>query len=260
MDDLLLVNEVLESLPEILGVNSVMTPMLRPYYNGVPSEDCGISAFIFLPGGHITLHTFSYRETIFAGVLSESDFSCEKFIDIIMKAFPCRLNEHEIFRRDTTVLPVHESNEDTDFGPHLCMNFYDIIKKWSFEDVFHFLDQLPKHINMTPIMRPYVVKNMSESGNVVLSGMTMIAESHIALHMYPELKKAYFDLFSCSFFDVSLVTKCVNEYFGIEAAETGYLSRGKNYKLCRTEAEHLHAKSSRWLSFLKENDVTTSFG
>ncbi|MBP1766502.1 MAG: hypothetical protein H6P98_617, partial [Candidatus Aminicenantes bacterium] len=69
LDDIMLVHEFLEEVPLKLGVKAVMPPFVLPYYNGVVPEDCGISAFVFLAGGHFTLHTFSYRGAFFVDFL-----------------------------------------------------------------------------------------------------------------------------------------------------------------------------------------------
>mgnify|MGYP003353021486 CR=1 FL=1 len=53
-DDIRLVHELLEELPGRLGLQPAMPPMLLPYYNGVEPDDCGISGFVFLAGGHLT--------------------------------------------------------------------------------------------------------------------------------------------------------------------------------------------------------------
>ena len=73
-DDIRLVHELLEELPERLGLQPAMPPMLLPYYNGVEPDDCGVSGFVFLPGGHLTLHTFSFRECYFADLVAPVAF------------------------------------------------------------------------------------------------------------------------------------------------------------------------------------------
>lgn len=69
-DDVSLVYELLEELPTALEVQPAMPPMVLPYYNGVAPDDCGISAFVFLVGGHLTLHTFSFRECYYADLVA----------------------------------------------------------------------------------------------------------------------------------------------------------------------------------------------
>src|SRR2546429_3479584 len=44
----------------------------------------------------------------------------------------------------------------------------------------------PRSIGMTPIMRPYVIRDRAADGRPVLSAMTMIAESHVSLHVFPD--------------------------------------------------------------------------
>ena len=70
----LLVQEMLEEIPCHLGLEPAMPPFLLPYYNGVVAEDCGISAFVVLRGGHFTLHTFSFREAYFADIVFPAEF------------------------------------------------------------------------------------------------------------------------------------------------------------------------------------------
>jgi len=78
LDDIILVHEFLEELPFKLGLNTVMPPYILPYYNGVVAEDCGISAFVFLAGGHFTIHTFSFREAYFVDLVSPQAFDPDK--------------------------------------------------------------------------------------------------------------------------------------------------------------------------------------
>src|SRR5205823_7285811 len=73
-DDAHLIQEVLEDAPAQLGLKRAMPAFVLPYYSGVVPEDCGISAFVFLAGGHFTLHTFSFRETYFADLVAPAEF------------------------------------------------------------------------------------------------------------------------------------------------------------------------------------------
>src|SRR5256886_7935447 len=72
-DDAHLIQEVLEDAPAQLGLKRAMPAFVLPYYSGVVPEDCGISAFVFLAGGHFTLHTFSFREAYFADLVARSE-------------------------------------------------------------------------------------------------------------------------------------------------------------------------------------------
>jgi S-adenosylmethionine/arginine decarboxylase-like enzyme len=74
------------------------------------------------------------------------------------------------------------------------------------DGIFNYFDGLPSKVGMTPIIRPYVITSRVD-GQAVVSGLTMIAESHIALHVFTKSRKAYFDVFSCTFFDTRKVPR-----------------------------------------------------
>jgi S-adenosylmethionine/arginine decarboxylase-like enzyme len=100
---------------------------------------------------------------------------------------------------------------------------------------------------MTPIIRPYVVKNRIE-GQEVISGMAMIAESHIGLHVFKKSRKAYFDLFSCTFFDATKVPHEIrNELKGRIVHET-IISRGSKYKKYGETAAEKLTVSRAWVN------------
>jgi S-adenosylmethionine/arginine decarboxylase-like enzyme len=88
-DDIKLIQEILEESPAQLGLQPVMPGFLLPYYNGVVPEDCGASAFLFLRGGHMTIHTFSFRECYFADVLSVQPFDARTLEAQLRSALPC---------------------------------------------------------------------------------------------------------------------------------------------------------------------------
>jgi S-adenosylmethionine/arginine decarboxylase-like enzyme len=74
------------------------------------------------------------------------------------------------------------------------------------EEMYDFLEGMVKRIGMTPIIRANVVKNKIENPTF-LSGMIMIAESHISLHYDIKNNIIYADIFSCMPFDYNCVTK-----------------------------------------------------
>ena len=88
-DDIKLIQEILEECPVQLGLQPVMPGFLLPYYNGVVPEDCGVSAFLFLRGGHMAIHTFSFRECYFADVLSVLPFDARNLEAQLQSALPC---------------------------------------------------------------------------------------------------------------------------------------------------------------------------
>jgi hypothetical protein len=100
------------------------------------------------------------------------------------------------------------------------------------DTLFALFDRLPRSIGMTPIMRPYVIRDTLPDGRRVLSALTMIAESHVSLHVYPDDERAYFDIFSCRFFDRDQV---VRSWRSSAAPSTRRWSPGEGYRYLRTE-------------------------
>src|SRR5256884_3867446 len=98
-DDAHLIQEVLEDAPAQLGLRRAMPAFVLPYYNGVVPEDCGISAFVFLAGGHFTLHTFSFRETYFADLVAPDDFDAAKLRALLEAVFPCEITTPPAIQR-----------------------------------------------------------------------------------------------------------------------------------------------------------------
>lgn len=229
LDDIMLVHEFLDEVPVKIGVKAVMPPFVLPYYNGVVPEDCGLSAFVFLPGGHLTLHTFSYRGAFFIDCLYPKDFDRKRLRTLIRDAFPAdRSSENYVNRSNSERMNRPAVDARKDFGPHLLLNVEDYVGPKTLNSVFNYLDRLPPAIGMTPIIRPYVVTNLIE-GQEVISGMTMIAESHIGLHVFRKSRKAFFDVFSCTFFDSKKVVPKISGRLKGRVTYDTLISRGSKY-------------------------------
>jgi S-adenosylmethionine/arginine decarboxylase-like enzyme len=99
---------------------------------------------------------------------------------------------------------------------------------------------------MTPIIRPYVVKSRLR-GQDIVSGLTMIAESHIALHVFKGSRKACFDLFSCSFFDTAKIPAEVKKDLRGRVIRETLISRGSKYKKYSETAAQKARFSRAWL-------------
>ncbi len=96
--------------------------------------------------------------------------------------------------------------------------------------VFDLLDQYPDRIGMTKIMPPYVFKyHGKRPEDWGVSGFVIIAESHIAMHTFPEKGYVNIDIFSCKAFETDLVIEHMKEAFGAERVEARILERGLEY-------------------------------
>ena len=217
LDDIKSINAVLSEIVQSLRLTSVMPPFLLPYYYAKESEDDGISAFTILEGGHITLHTFPKRGCIFVDLLYDGYFNEDRLVDIIKVHFLCTaIQTLRTERRylDTTIDKERIWNGGTsnkDFGPHTIAKIENV--DISFEEIFDMLDEIPRKIGMIPICRPYVVKSNLNNPTYV-SGVVLIAKSHIAFHYSTAEKTLYCDAFSCSFYKSENFVNYLKDRYG----------------------------------------------
>lgn len=254
-DDVALVFELLEEAPAALGLESVMPPLVLPYYNGVAPDDCGISAFAFLAGGHITLHTFSFRECFFADILAPQDFDSAKAEQLFAMSMSSeKITTQPLPRSQEHLVPSIEAEKD--FGPHLSLEIQGYQGPQTLDELFDVFDSLPEQINMTPIMRPYVARSEMPDGSSVTSALTMLAESHAALHIFERTQSAYFDVFSCNFFDIEAVVQALKERFAGDSHVLQLLARGRDYRELWTAREQQHSRSTQWLQRRQKRALT----
>ncbi len=82
--------------------------------------------------------------------------------------------------------------------------------------VFDLLDTLPERIGMTKIAPPYVFRYSGvKPEDWGVTGVTIIAESHISIHTFAEHRRFHLDVFSCKAFDADMVLDVVCELFGV---------------------------------------------
>ena len=85
------------------------------------------------------------------------------------------------------------------FGPHITIDLKGCPKEIlaDYELHFNFLKILPEVIGMTPITQPYV---FPYSGLVPedkgITGILIIAESHLSVHSFEEKGYCFIDIFS----------------------------------------------------------------
>ena len=245
LDDIHLIYEMLEEIPAKLGVKAVMPPFVLPYYNGIVPEDCGVSGFVFLEGGHFTIHTFSYRETYFVDLFYPNDFDSSKLERLVKTSFPSEFFISNTIDRGSKITRDQDLkiNKELDFGPHLFIDYEDYDGISTMDELFAFFDTLPFKIGMTPIIRPYILKNKN-----ITSILTMIAESHISLHIFHDTKRALFDIFSCKFFDYNSVGDVIKSELMGKVLNEVFFSRGVNYEIYKNKSEKQRTKSNFWFN------------
>ena len=118
------------------------------------------------------------------------------------------------------------------FGPHLILEGYGCSKK-KLGDVgflYRTLDEFPALIGMTKIMPPHVQQYLESPDKLWgISGFVIIAESHIAIHTFPERGFLTLDIFSCKDFEIEKAIDLVVESFEIENYDHKVFSRGEDY-------------------------------
>jgi S-adenosylmethionine decarboxylase len=118
------------------------------------------------------------------------------------------------------------------FGPHLTLDLMGCpIEKLSDYNLhFEFLKKLPELIQMTPITQPYV---FPYSGLVPedngITGIVIIAESHLSIHSFEQKGHTFIDIFSCKPFDTDEAVRITLEMFQPASYEINVVERGKNF-------------------------------
>jgi S-adenosylmethionine decarboxylase len=118
------------------------------------------------------------------------------------------------------------------FGPHITIDLIGCPKEIlsDYELHFNYLKMLPSLIDMTPITQPYV---FPYSGLVPedrgITGIVIIAESHLSIHSFEEKGYSFIDIFSCKGFDVEKAIEITLNTFKPTIHEVNMVERGKDF-------------------------------
>ena len=118
------------------------------------------------------------------------------------------------------------------YGPHLMLDLNECNPEIlnDLEACFKLLFDLPPKIKMTKITQPYVFRydaiDPEESG---ITGVVIIAESHISIHTYPKKNFAFVDLFSCKPFDTDMAKNYVVNFFQSKSVKSFVRERGEDF-------------------------------
>lgn len=86
LGDLNLVYEVLNTLPDKIGMTKITQPYVFPYAGLVP-EDKGITGIVIIAESHLTIHTFQDKGYCFADIFSCKPFDYEWARDYLIETF-----------------------------------------------------------------------------------------------------------------------------------------------------------------------------
>ncbi|HEY5600800.1 MAG TPA: S-adenosylmethionine decarboxylase [Patescibacteria group bacterium] len=93
------------------------------------------------------------------------------------------------------------------------------------------LDELPEKLGMNKIADPIVYRYSGEKPeDWGYSGFVVIAESHIAMHTFPNHKFVWIDIFSCKKFDVGMCEALIKGTFGATKLRKKIFDRGIELK------------------------------
>lgn len=262
-NNMLSINNLINEICIRLELKPVAPPTIIPFYYGKVVDDDGISAFVLLEGGHFTIHTFYKRRCAFIDLLF-SEFEGEYLVKLIQKRAsesknalgePVRINEWEIDRNcKNAFIGIDQinkfkrgiENSFSGFGPHYFVTA-ECREELTLQRVYHILDHMPKIACMTPISRPFVIYDQVDNPEFV-SGIVVIAESHISIHYDLAKKKLYFDMFTCRPLPSDVMKKAFSDMFSdVVKADTvvdALIERGQ---------DHVYAIKNRTKSTLRLN-------
>ena len=250
LENLVYINDSLNKLAYNLGLEPIANPYLIPYYYGRVKEDIGVSGFLLLKGGHITIHTFPLRECYFVDVFSVKDFEPELLVRHLEALLPFNLEMSTVSSSDRRKFESIEIpfNPTLNFGPHYLAEI-KMDRVLSMDECFDFLDEFVYKIDMDPITRPYIIKNKIGDSDY-LSGIIVIAQSHISIHFDYKRRHAYFDIFSCAAFDYTKVEDLISKLGTVISNEL--VVRGtKHASNIKLKEEPMKEISSLWQKYIK---------
>lgn len=116
------------------------------------------------------------------------------------------------------------------FGPHLMIDGYqaNAARLADTELIKRVLAVMPEALVMTKVLPPLVFHyNGTTAEDSGVTGVVIIAESHIAIHAFPQRRFVSVDIFSCKEFDLQKAVDYLVKTFEIGRYETHLINRGK---------------------------------
>jgi S-adenosylmethionine decarboxylase len=134
----------------------------------------------------------------------------------------------------TETMNESEANAVSHFGVHLTIDGYHGDKEALGDEgkIREILRELPVKLKMHAIADPLVVNvdQLSEKDPGGISGVVLIAESHISLHTFPKRGFVSADVYTCqNELDQETALSYLKEMFGLQDLETNYIIRGTRY-------------------------------
>ncbi len=128
---------------------------------------------------------------------------------------------------------MNSTNITEPFGLHLTLDAYggDRGKLESPEFITETLNALPPILDMHPIIKPKVI--FYDGGDIPedcgVSGIIMIAESHISIHTFSAKGFLTADVYSCKVFDTDKTLGFFKSRFDLKDLEVHIIKRGLKF-------------------------------
>ncbi|MGZ3583152.1 MAG: adenosylmethionine decarboxylase [Ktedonobacterales bacterium] len=119
------------------------------------------------------------------------------------------------------------------FGPHLIIDGTRSDTKKLADRILveQVMNDYPTAIGMTKIGGPYMFEYQApDPAYSGVSGIVVIAESHIAIHTFPELDYFTMDIFSCKNFDHEVAIEYIRKAFDVKEMDRMLVQRGLSFR------------------------------
>ncbi|MBQ7377698.1 MAG: S-adenosylmethionine decarboxylase [Clostridia bacterium] len=249
INNLMDVYEVINKVVNQNGLKAIMPPQLIPYYYCRDERDVGISAYILLKGGHFTIHTFPKWGCYFADLLYDGFVDKDSLEAFLEREFPCdSLFIRRVDRDDELDVEDMGIYQKNDFGPHYMIRSRPA-KVPTLGEYMELLDNLPEKAGMHPITRPCVLHDTIKNPTY-LSGIAVIAESHIAMHYNYKTGEVFMDVFSCKEVEEDKYKQAMQEIFGGDYEDV-CIQRGKRNQQRMDSQENRYDSHKGWQDVIK---------
>ena len=123
---------------------------------------------------------------------------------------------------------VKMTNTNNFWGYHLILDCHacDVPSIQSRDNVYNFIKNLVRDIDMEPIGEPYIEYTAAAfSDKAGFTAVQIIVTSSIVAHFIDSTGDLYLDVFSCKEFDNDTVIKSIQDTFAPKRIRTNYLTR-----------------------------------
>jgi S-adenosylmethionine/arginine decarboxylase-like enzyme len=206
------INAILNVILLDLNLKPISPAFLLPYDYGLVPLDEGLSSYIFLQGGHLTIHTFPLRGCYFVDLFTPITIDQKKLIATFQKYLPFAIKPSRSFMSLRQPATDEKFDPQDVFGPHVLATFTPK-QPLTLLDTNQLLEGLIRDIGMTAITRSFSLYDNYQDPKY-LSGIVMIAESHLSVHQNLKTGEVFFDIFSCKMFDYGSLKTRLGERFG----------------------------------------------